>query len=72
MYEYEYMKWYQRSVMADCFRALGLNGLAIKIMKVEQIDQYLPIIKSEAKRVNNLELLTYLASNGLLTKECTL
>jgi len=68
--EADYAIWCERSTIADCFRDLNLPRLAEKVMDLPAnigiIEQYLSIIKREANRVKNIDVLSRLYFSGLI------
>jgi hypothetical protein len=72
MYSLDFEHWCEQSVIADCLRDVGLPNIANKMMKSTAnpmiFDHYLSIIKTQAKRINDIDVINRLAQRGLLSK----
>jgi hypothetical protein len=69
-FESEYVAWKDKAVIADCFRDLDMNDLAIEVIEtsvnVGIIDKYLSIIMKTVNKVKYEDVLDRLYFAGLI------
>lgn len=68
--EIDFEMWSIRSVIADCFKDLGLVNIANQAIQIPAndgiIDEYVAIIKNEAERKKDSNILDRLYFAGLI------